>query len=363
MIGASEPVHQEANRSNSGGGLWDYISPSRLNTWMSCPLKFRLRYIDGIRSPTTPALFLGKQVHRGLEIYYRHRMLGITLEPNDVGGRIVDGWDAAVADEEMKFATGAEEVALEKQAVDLVAAYLAQVPADEPPPLAVEATMEAPLVDPVTGENLGIPLLGIVDLIAPTDNGPVIVDFKTSSRSSPPFEISHEIQLTAYSYMFRKLTGQREAGLQIRSLIKTKKPRIEQHEYAARSDQHLARFFSVIREYVDALDTGRFNYRPSWSGCAMCDHRDGALPKLGWLIRRKSPPVHAEPTNGLALAGVKVSRVIRGRTLLSGGLRAFFLALTCRLTGDRRQAALFTGTLRKCPIVSTARDMANLASR
>ena len=102
-----------------------------------------------------------------------------------------------------------------------------------------------------------MPMLGIVDLIAPTDDGPVIVDFKTSSRSSPPFEISHEIQLTAYSYMFRRLTDQREAGLQIRSLIKTKKPKIEHHFYAARSDQHLARFFSVVREYLDALDRGR----------------------------------------------------------------------------------------------------------
>ena len=28
-----------------------YISPSRLNTWLRCPLAFKLRYIDGIRSP------------------------------------------------------------------------------------------------------------------------------------------------------------------------------------------------------------------------------------------------------------------------------------------------------------------------
>ena len=39
------------------GGVWQYISPSRLNCWLACPLKFSFRYIDGIRSPTTPALF------------------------------------------------------------------------------------------------------------------------------------------------------------------------------------------------------------------------------------------------------------------------------------------------------------------
>jgi len=44
-------------------GVWDYISPSRLNLWLRCPLAFRLRYIDGIRSPPSPAMFVGKRVH------------------------------------------------------------------------------------------------------------------------------------------------------------------------------------------------------------------------------------------------------------------------------------------------------------
>ena len=34
------------------GGVWEYISPSRLNLWLRCPLAFRLQYIDGIRMGT-----------------------------------------------------------------------------------------------------------------------------------------------------------------------------------------------------------------------------------------------------------------------------------------------------------------------
>ena len=48
----------------------------------------------------------------------------------------------------MKFPSAVEEEALQKQAVELVAAYLREVPADETRPLAVEAALEAPLVDP-----------------------------------------------------------------------------------------------------------------------------------------------------------------------------------------------------------------------
>ena len=121
-----------------------------------------------------------------------------------------------------------------------------------------------------TGEDLGIPLLGIADLVLAGDEGPVVADFKTSSRSAAPIEVTHEIQLTSYGYLFRRTTGQNEVGLEIRSLVKTKTPKIEVHRYPARSEAHFRRLFAVIREYLDALDSGRFNFRPTW-GCSMCE--------------------------------------------------------------------------------------------
>jgi len=254
-------------------GVWSYVSPSRLNLWLRCPLAWRLRYLDGIRTPTTPALFLGQRCHAGLEAYYRHRMLGVTLATDDVLGRMEAGWGQAVEEAEITFESPAADASLKTQASDLVRAYLQQVPADEPQPLAVEATMEAPLVDPVTGQSLGIPLLGLVDLVLPGEEGPVIIDFKSSSRSAPPFEVTHEIQLSCYAWLYRRLTGRQEASLEIRSLIKTKTPKIEVHRYPARTDAHFRRLFAVIREYLDAIHTGRFSYRPGW-GCSMCDFRE-----------------------------------------------------------------------------------------
>jgi len=173
----------------------------------------------------------------------------------------------------MEFASPAEEQALQKQAADLVTAYLGCVPKDERPS-AVEVAVELPLVDPATGEDLGIPLLGIMDLILASAGGSLIVDFKTSSRSSEPSEITHEIQLSSYAYLFRQVSDRAEAGLEIRSLVKTKTPKVEIHRYPPRTDAHFRRLFAVIREYLDSLDAGRFNYRPGW-GCGMCDFRDG----------------------------------------------------------------------------------------
>jgi len=61
------------------GGVWAYVSASRLALWLKCPLALRLRYIDGVSTPTNPNMFLGKVVHSGLEYWYRHRQLGIAL--------------------------------------------------------------------------------------------------------------------------------------------------------------------------------------------------------------------------------------------------------------------------------------------
>jgi putative RecB family exonuclease len=252
-------------------GVWEYISPSRLNCWLSCPLKWKIRYQDGIRTPTTPALFVGKACHQALEIYYRHRQLGVTLEADEVTQRMAESWAQLVDEEKMAFGSTDTEQVLRQQTTDLVKAYLAYAPTFEKP-LAVEVAAEAPLIDPMTGEDLGIPLVGIIDLVLDYEKGPLIADFKTSARSSEPMEISNEIQLSSYAYLFRHVQRWQEAGLEIRSLIKTKVPKIEFHSYAARTEAHFRRLFAVIREYLDVLDSGRFNYRPGF-GCGMCDFR------------------------------------------------------------------------------------------
>lgn len=229
--------------------------------------------MEGIKTPATPSLFLGTAVHAALEVVYRHRQLGIRLEAGDVARRLMERWASLLDEEQMKFDTPAEDQALQRQAVDLVTAYLAHVPADEPKPLAVEAALEAPLVDPATGEDLGIPMVGIVDLILDGHEGPVITDFKTSARSTEPLEIVHEVQLSSYSYLFRRIEQRQEAGLEIRSLIKTKAAKVEFHSYPARTEAHFRRLFAVVRAYLDDLDRGRFVFRPGF-GCSPCDFRE-----------------------------------------------------------------------------------------
>jgi hypothetical protein len=163
--------------------------------------------------PTTPALFIGKATHFGLEVFYRHQQLGVTLDTENVTKKLLESWGRLVDEEDATFASVAEEQAFQKQVCDLLAAYLAFAPQFERP-LAVEAAIEAPLIDPRTGEDLGVPLLGVLDLVLDYEAGPLICDFKTSGRSSEPIEILHEIQLSSYAYLFRQGSQWPESGLE-----------------------------------------------------------------------------------------------------------------------------------------------------
>lgn len=257
------------------GGLWDYISPSRLNLWLRCPLAFKAKYIDGIVPPPTPSLFVGKRVHDALEVFYRHRHLGVVdFGVEGAVKRVRDSWDQAAEAEAMKFESVQESEILRQQTIGLVTVYLEQMAGAGEIPLAVETSMEAPLICPDTGEDLGIPLTGIVDLVVDDRDGPLICDFKTAAKSAAPFEVTHEIQLTSYSYLYRRATGLEEGALEIRSLIKTRTPKIERHRYGSRSGAHFRRLFAVVRAYLDDLDANRFVFRPGF-GCVVCDFRDG----------------------------------------------------------------------------------------
>lgn len=244
-----------------------------MNLWLKCPLAWKLRYIDGIRTPPTPALFLGKRVHDALEMFYRHRQLNVALPVEAAVQRIADSWEAAVEEDFMTFESVAAELQLKRQTADLVGMYVKLMADAHDIPLAVETTLQQPLFDPLGGEDLGIPLLGVLDLILDDRDGPLICDFKTAAKSAAPFEVTHEIQLSCYAYLYRRSSGRAEGGLEIRSLIKTKTPKLEFHRYEPRSDVHFRRLFAVIRAYLDDLDTGRFVFRPGL-GCGMCDYRD-----------------------------------------------------------------------------------------
>ena len=83
-----------------------------------------------------------------------------------------------------------------------------------------------------------------MDLVLGEAGGSVILDFKTAARADELSELTHEIQLGCYAYLFRQSTGTTESALEIRRLIKTKVPQILFHRWPARTERHFQRLFA-----------------------------------------------------------------------------------------------------------------------
>ena len=252
-------------------GLWTYVSASRLNLWCKCPLAFRFRYIDGIASPVTANLFLGKVVHAALESYYRRRQIGQIPVPEDAVNFIESAWQAMSEEELMEWDSAVESTKCRNQAADLVSAYIREY-TDQPERIvAMETSLETPLVNPQTGEDLGVPLYGVIDLVLEHNDALTLVDFKTAASESLVTDQAHAVRLTLYSLLLQG-NGHDHVETEIRQLVKTKTPKICVHRFGERSDQQTQQFIDLCREYLDSLDRGVFNYRPCWS-CSMCDYR------------------------------------------------------------------------------------------
>jgi len=234
------------------GMIWDYVSPSRLSLWLKCPLAFKRRYIDGWKTDPSPALFVGKVTHAVLAHVYRQRSAGQLCTAENMPVLVSDAWQFATETEPCIFDTDLQEEQCRCQVLHLAKAYMDSIPIHTETPIAVEQRYEVPLIDPLTGEDFGIPLVGIVDLVLQEESGSVITDFKTSSTSSL-CELQHELQLTSYAYCFREVMERNESGCEVRQLVKTKVPKVQTHRFPMRSEEHFSRFFGLIREYLDAV--------------------------------------------------------------------------------------------------------------
>ena len=118
------PCQQKESRAISGG-VWDYVSASRLSLWLNCPLSFKFKYLDRIKTPTPPSLFLGQRVHAGLEAFYRYRQLGFDLPTKDLLRLSLQGWDHHVEQAQVAFGSPEGQRKAKQQVADFVLAYTA----------------------------------------------------------------------------------------------------------------------------------------------------------------------------------------------------------------------------------------------
>ena len=103
--------------------LGESLSPSQVNTYITCPAKWYFRYLIGLSEPTTEALALGKTFHGTPARTFRPKLrTGHDMEAEELREAFCQEWWSVIADAAWHNDENADELAATGQV--LAAAYL-----------------------------------------------------------------------------------------------------------------------------------------------------------------------------------------------------------------------------------------------
>lgn len=264
MIALADPPSPPLTHKDKIEQLVSVVSTSRLNTFHQCRLKFFFRYVLELVKPGAVNLFVGKAVHAALQRWGVARWRGEPEDAETIKQALVDHWATARIEEPVEWEEETEEGHREK-ALGLVEMYLQETPIPpEEKPEAIEVRVEADL-----GRH-GLPnLVGVIDRIRP---GGRILDYKTSSTTPQSVSVLHrnETQLTAYGVLYRDATGERESGLELHHLVKTKVPKLVVSTFEPITEGQKTKLFRTIESYVDGVQREDFVPSPGLH-CVNCE--------------------------------------------------------------------------------------------
>ena len=242
-----------------------YLSVSQITTFLACPMRYRLKYVDHVRPAFKPAaLALGSAVHSAIEWLHKAWGSGVRPSEEDVVG-IFEADLQAQAIDEIRFRAGEGLAELRAAGSALVALYHREVTPG--PSKASELPFEVELWDATTGEVLDVPLRGWIDRI---EADGTLVELKTASRKFDAEPLALNLQLSACSYAGRVLYRERPP-LRLDCLLKTKEPKLERVE-VTRTDEDDRRLFRIVQEVLAAIEAESFFPNPSWM-CRDCEVR------------------------------------------------------------------------------------------
>ncbi|TVR20929.1 MAG: PD-(D/E)XK nuclease family protein [Nitriliruptor sp.] len=231
------------------------LSFSRIDTYRTCPRKFRFRYVDRLPTQPSPHLSFGTSIHGALEAFHDRKLPDPPSE-DELLGFLYDAWDTrGFADLPRE-----EQVAHYRHAQQVLRRYHAR----QRPPGRTTAATEAWFEVPFAYEAVVVGSIDRVDVDA--DGDLHVIDYKTNRRARPRSEVAASLQLALYALACRHLYGALPRTVALDFVV----PGLEVIVGLEELDLEAAR--ATVLETAAAIRAERFETVPNRL-CGWCDHR------------------------------------------------------------------------------------------
>lgn len=253
-----------------------HTSISALKTFMTCPRKYRLQYIDRIRPDFyAAALALGSAWHEALAVWLADTSTEAELEEllrDRIRSRLHHAEVPVLFDDEDETEDTFVERAL------LMFKTFRESLSRPKAVLGTEIPFAIDVADPKTGELLPVPVVGAVDAVVVEDDGVgSLWELKTSKRKYGLVGGTTEFdpQLTLYRRAARELGF---GGVRLRYIVTTKAklPQVQVVD-VERTDADEAELVELFFGVQRAIEAGIDIRQRGWA-CASCAHAGACRP-------------------------------------------------------------------------------------
>ncbi len=243
-----------AVRPPSGGTL--ALSHARVEDYLVCPLKYRFRHLVGIPVFPHHSLVFGRVVHATIASYLRKRMKGRPLSEEELLREYAANWvnEGFLSREHEELRKAAGERALR-------AFYRREEESGKVP---------AFLEKGFRWQEGGVRFTGRYDRVDFEQDGPVIIDYKTteaSSQKDADRRTADSLQMDIYALSFLKTRGLVPAETRLYFLESGLVG------CARKGEKEFRRASSRIAEAAEGIRSGSFEARPDWHNCSVCEFK------------------------------------------------------------------------------------------
>jgi RecB family exonuclease len=228
------------------------LSYSSMNTYETCPAKFKFQYEDRVPQGRSAALSFGDSLHRALHLFHNRP---VPVPPSV--GELLDMLDACWVSD--GFVDGSEERTYQDHGRQVLTQYHRENADDYRVPAALEFRF--------TIDVEGVALSGVIDRMDRIPGGGYeIVDYKTNRRLPPQARIDQDLQLSIYHMAAREIWGIEPERLTLYYLLPGQRMTTVR---TPRDVDELRRRIAVVAERIEA---GLFEPRQN-PLCDWCEYQ------------------------------------------------------------------------------------------